>query len=157
MQERINQIIELLLEEVTRLADPMGLNVEKVSKKLLKKGYTEGEIHQAVKWLIMNLSKDLVGATRRPGTKPPPPMRVLIGEELKLFTPPAHGYLIQLQTLGLVSALQVEQIIERCFMSGHPHIGIDEVKAVASQILLGKEPGTFQTDAVYHPGNDHLN
>ncbi len=157
MQERINKIIQLLIEEVAQLADPMGLNVEKLSQKLLKKGYTEGEIHQAVKWLIMNLNKDMLGTARKPGTRPLPALRVLVAEELTFFTPPAHGYLIQLQTLGLAGALQIEQIIERCFLTGFPHIDIEEVKAIASQVLLGKEPGTFKTDAVYYPGNDNLN
>jgi len=156
MQERIDKIIEFLLKEITHLTDPLGLNLEKVSQKLLKKGYTEPEIHKAVEWVIMNLNDDQFPAARTKG-KSQPSLRVLIADELHFFTPAAYGYLIQLQTLGIANALQVEQIIERCFLMGFGRIDINEIKTVVSQILLGRELGTFDTDAVYYPGNDKLN
>ncbi len=157
MQERIDKIIEFLLKEIIHLTDPLGLNLEKVSQKLLKKGYTEPEIHKAVEWVIMNLNDDQFPASARKGAKQPPSLRVLIADELNFFSPEAYGYLIQLQTLGIVNALQVEQIIERCFLMGFGRIDIHEIKTVVSQILLGRELGTFDTDAVYYPGNDKLN
>ncbi len=157
MQEKIDKIIEFLLKEITQLTDPLGLNIEKVSKKLLKKGYTEPEIHKAVEWVIMNLNDAHISSSRQKGAKTPPSLRVLIADELSFFTPEAYGYLIQLQTLSIVNALQVEQIIERCFLMGFGRIDMDAIKTVVSQILLGRELGTFDTDAVYYPGNDKLN
>ena len=68
-----------------------------------------------------------------------------------------YGYLLQLQTLRLMNALQTEQIIEKCFLMGVGKISVDDLKIIAAQFLLGKEPGTFDTDAVYYPGNDIIN
>ena len=157
MQERINKIIEFLIKEISQLSEPFGLSIEKLSEKLLKEGYTEREIHKAVEWVIMNLNHENVSYASQIVKQSPPAVRFLIAEELNFFSPEAHGYLIQLQMLGIISALQVEQIIERCFLLGMGKAGIDDVKTVVSQMLLGKEVGTFDTDAVYYPGNDMLN
>lgn len=157
MQERINEIIEFLMREIAQLREPLGHSIEKLSKKLLKKGYTEGEIHKAVEWVILNLDKPQKPAASRKFPHPGMSLRVLIPEEMQFFSPPAYGYLIQLQTLGIISPLQVDLIIERCFLMGLSQAGVDEVKTVVSQLLLGKELGTFDTDSVYHPGNDTIN
>ena len=105
----------------------------------------------------MTLDVGVFPGRRRQGHKPPPPIRMLIPEEMHFFNADAHGYLIQLQALELVDALQVEQIIERCFLMGLSRVELDDLKMVVSQFLLGKELGTFDTDAVYYPGNDRLN
>lgn len=157
MPERINEIIEFLIDEISQLTGPVGLNIEKISAKLRKQGYTEREIHKAVEWVILNLNEDPRKPSPRSRKNPPPSLRTLISEELNYFTPAAHGCLIQLQTLGILNALQVEQVIERCFLAGISQADIDEVKMVVSQFLLGKELRGFDTDAVYHPGNDKVN
>ncbi|NIS37888.1 DUF494 domain-containing protein, partial [Candidatus Saccharibacteria bacterium] len=69
-------------------------------------------------------------------------MRTLTTDELNFFTPEAYGYLIQIQLLGIVTPLQIEQIIDRCFFMGITRIDVKDVKVVVTQILLGKRVGT---------------
>jgi len=157
MQERIDEIIRFLIKEISQLSDPVGLDLKKLSDLLLKEGYTEREIHKAVEWVITNLNNDEMPATSPAGSRNQPSLRILISEEQNFFTAQAYGYLIQLQSLGIVNPLQVEQIIERCFLMGLNRIDVEDLKTVVSQILLGKEIGNFNTNSVYHPGNDRIN
>lgn len=157
MQERVNEIIDFLIQEISRQADPLGLNLDVISERLLDKGYTEPEIHKAVEWVIMNLgAKELSRGDKDPSAQTPS-MRVLISEELNFFSPESYGYLIHLQSLGILSPLMVEQVIERCFVMGLGRVELDDLKVVVSQALLGKDLGKHNTDAIYHPGNDRLN
>jgi uncharacterized protein Smg (DUF494 family) len=157
MQERIDEIIRFLIEEISQLSDPVGLDLKKLSDMLLKEGYTEREIHKAVEWVITNLNNDQLSESAKPHSRQQPSLRILISEEQNFFTAEAYGYLIQLQSLGIVNALQVEQIIERCFLMGMNRVDVEGLKSVISQILLGKEIGNYNTDSVYHPGNDRIN
>ena len=159
MQERINEIIEFLIKEISQLAEPatLGLNLEELSERLLEEGYTEREIHKAVEWVVSDLSKKHLSLPSNKEKKTLPSLRILVAEELSFFTPEAYGYLIQLQTLGIIVPMQVEQVIERCFFMGLTRIDVDELKSIVFQILLGKETGTIKTKTVYHPGNDKLN
>lgn len=157
MQERINEIIEFLIKKLSQISDPVGLDLKKLSDMLLEEGYTEREIHTAVEWVIANLNKEPAPSASKSLPRPTPSIRVLISEEQNFFTPAAYGYLIQLQSLGILNPLQVEQIIERCFLMGMNRVDMEEIKTVVSQILLGKEVGNFKTDSVYHPGNDKVN
>lgn len=157
MQERIEKIIEFLIEEIFVRERSKTSSVEELSKLLLKKGFTQKEIHRALEQLLHTLDMKAFQGWKRRDRSTTPALRILIPEELSFFSKEAYGYLIQLQVLGLIDALKVEQIIERCFLMGMGKVGIDDVKTVVSQFLLGKELGTFDTDAVFYPGNDKLN
>ncbi len=157
MQEKISEIIDLLIKEIAQLSEPVHFNYDHVSRKLLKKGYSEPEIHKAVEWVLTNINRKEVSVSIRPTEQRVLPFRMLIEEERNFFSPEAYGYLIQLQSLKMVNVLQVEQIIETCFMLGHTYVELNDMKTVVSEILLGKKIGTLGTDSVYHPGNDKIN
>lgn len=157
MQERINEIIQFLMREISRLSDPFSINIKKLSERLLEKGYTKGEINKAFEWVVMNLEKNQLPPDAQSESKRKSSVRILSNEELNFFSAEAYGYLIQLQALNIVNALQVEHIIERCFMLGLTRIDVEDVKNAVSQIILGKEVGGLKTNSVYHPGNDRIN
>lgn len=158
MQERVNEIIELLMREIAAHPDPVGENLEKLSEKLLKKGYTEREIRKAVECVLSQLGEHPRHSSRLSSrSKAAFSLRLLNPEEMHFFTPKAYGYLIELQAWGIIKPLQVEQIIERCLIMGITHIDIEEIKTIVSQILLGEELSSFETDSIYYPGNDWVN
>ncbi|MGH1365694.1 MAG: DUF494 family protein [Calditrichia bacterium] len=163
MRERISKIIEMLIREMTDLPDPFGGHIEALSRKLLDAGYTQGEINKAVEWVITNFDESQGPLQNLENAKNMPSLRLLSAEEMNFFSPEAYGYLIQVQALSIVSPLQIEQIIERCFLMGLSRIETEDIKTVVSQILLGKEPGglgsenTGRSEVMYHPGNDKIN
>lgn len=157
MHERINQIIDFLMDKIARRRDPIGISLEALSQQLLQKGYTEGEINKAVEWVIMNLNQDQVGGTVRGRGVPPPALRILVPEERHFFAEDAYGYLIQLQSLGIISPIHIEQVLERCFMMGLNRVELEDVKLVVTQVLLGRATTHTTPRGVYSAGNDILN
>jgi uncharacterized protein Smg (DUF494 family) len=78
-------------------------------------------------------------------------------EEQQFISAEAYGYLVLLQELRLLDPVQVEQVLERSFMTGAEKIGIKELSKIVVQILIGKELKNFDTDAIFHPGNNEIN
>ena len=163
MRERISKIIELLIREMTDLPDPFGGHIEMLSRKLLDAGYTQGEINKAVEWVITNFDDSTGPLQNLVNAKNMPSLRLLSSEEMNFFSSEAYGYLIQVQALSIVGPLQIEQIIERCYVMGLSTIEVEDIKTIVSQILLGKEPSslsvnkTGRSEVMYHPGNDMIN
>ncbi len=157
MQEKINQIIRYLLKEISEYGGVHGPNIEKLSRQLIKEGYTEPEIHQAVEWVITNLGEENLPADYPTPAAETPSLRYLTPEEQVFFSKEAYGYLIQLQSLRILDPLRVEHIIEYSVLGGLDKVDLENLKSITAQVLLGKEIGTFNTDAVYHPGNDRIN
>lgn len=158
MQEKISEIVDLLIQEISQQNDPVRFQWDEVSEKLLKKGYSEPEILKAVEWVLMNINRPAFrkyqSSVRR---RRPHAFRALIAEERLFFTPDGYGYLIQLQTLGLMGPIQVEQVIERAFMLGLARVELLELKGIVRHVLLETVPETTGTNTIFQPGNDKIN
>ena len=62
------------------------------------------------------------------------------------ITPKAHGYLIQLLEFDLINNLDFEHILEKAVSLGFKKIGILEIEAITSAVLLDMDKipqGTF--------------
>jgi len=157
MQERVNKIIDFLLQEISQSSESVQFDLEKISQRLLAEGYTEREIDKAVQWVIMNLGNRQVPPHLHKTGKKTPSIRVLMPEEIRFFTKEAYGYLIQLQSLGILSALQIEPVIERCFLMGLHEVDVEELRAIISQVLMEDRKDPSATNSVFSPGNDKIN
>lgn len=141
---------------MSHVSEPKSSDIEKISQKLVKKGFSEVEVQEALEIVITYLKSARSPALSR-NKKNLPSVRLLSDSELPFFTREAHGFLVELQTLRLLTPLHVEQIIDRALMMGLPRINLDDMKFIVAQILIGRETEAFNTDAVYHPGNDRVN
>ncbi len=79
---------------------------------LTNSGYTPTEISTAFSWLYekIDLGENLVKEISKSS---PHSHRVLHDAERMVFTPEAHGYLIQLRELGLISEEDIETVIDQ--------------------------------------------
>jgi len=128
---------ELQIYEIKN--DEIGL----LAQFLSEKGYTAAEIRAAMFWLIdrkysLNDSFDLAEWSRLSQT-----FRVFNEIESRIITPPAHGYLLQLLELGLISEIEMERVLEQATTSGLAAVGVREMEAIASVVLL-------ETDRIPH-------
>lgn len=113
---------------------------------LQEKGYTSNEIHAVIPWLIdrsgpLSESLESLGPISLSKTH-----RILNELESSVITPRAHGYLIQLRELGLISAVEMERVLEQAATLGLAKVGVIEIEAIASAVLLETEKipqGTF--------------
>ncbi len=157
MQQKIIEIIELLITEISEIQEPFLPDLDKISKKLLEKGYTERDIQEAVEWIVDFMDTDNVPVS--PGNiaaKEKRNLRLLSNFEQRVFSNEAYGFLIQMQNLGLLSPMQLDQIIDRFLMIGMESVGLEDVKAVTVQMLLGKDLSISGNGKVFYPGNERI-
>ncbi len=157
MQKRVNKIIDFLLQEISQSSESVQFDLDSISQRLLAEGYTEREIDKAVKWVIMNLGNQEILPHPKTVGKETPSIRILLPEEMRFFTKEAYGYLIQLQSLGVLNALQIEPVIERCFLMGGQAVDVEELRSIISQVLMEDRKDPSATNSVFSPGNDKIN
>jgi uncharacterized protein Smg (DUF494 family) len=124
---------------MNRLTDHQGAmsNLEEMSADLRSMGYTDNEISSAYTWLLKHFEdypdslafKD----ERMAGNRS---IRVLSEHEKKTVSAEAYGYLIHLRQLGLLTAEQMEMILDRCSLFGADPIDIGEIKVMASAAMF---------------------
>jgi uncharacterized protein Smg (DUF494 family) len=157
MQQKVLEIIEFLISAIEKKQDPKVADLDLLSKKLIERGYNERDIQTAVEWIFNILDRSSDAPTLGNFEIDDWSIRILSPFERKIFSSEAYGYLLQLQLLGLISPLQVDQLIDRCLMMGLDMIGLEEVKTISTHILVGRDVGGQNSKPIYHPGNDKIN
>ncbi len=157
MQQKIIEIIEFLIAEINQLQEPHFPDIDLLSKKLLEKGYSESDIQAAVEWIVEFIDRSEANVTNEGGSeKQSGNLRLFSAFENKIFSTEAYGFLLQMQSLRLLTPLQLEQIIDRFVMLGMDSVGLEDVKAATAQLLVGKDIGSVNSNAVFHPGNEQI-
>ncbi|MBI5215956.1 MAG: DUF494 family protein [Ignavibacteriae bacterium] len=132
MHEKIVEILIYVLNEVRKSNKPIG---EIDFKALERKGYTQSEISTAISWLYERLKPERDIADRKPDFRPPS-FRVLHPAERYILSQDAHGYLIQLRELNILSDHELELVIERAMLSGYEQLTSPEIQSIVSSILF---------------------
>jgi uncharacterized protein Smg (DUF494 family) len=130
-QGKVIEILIILMKEIKQ----RGMAKEQMrvlSGELLNRGYTEQEISSAFTYIIERFGSDLEGLAPDPKS-----FRVLHDFERIFISADAYGYLLQLSALGLVSAEEVERIIERAVLTSIPNMKVEEMKPLVGEVLFG--------------------
>jgi Smg protein len=151
MREKIVEIIVYLMGEL-RNNIPLG---EIDLSVLTNSGYTPTEISTAFSWLYekIDLGENLVKEISKSS---PHSHRVLHDAERMVFTPEAHGYLIQLRELGLISEEDIETVIDRVMLADYVSAGMQETKSIVASILLEGEDSRASGSRVMFNGKDTI-
>ena len=129
MQERIVEILIYVLNEVRRTNKPLGeIDIAPLSSK----GYTEAEISTAFSWLFDRINL-LAIVSREPA---PASFRVLSPAEQFAISTEAYGYLLQLRELNMISATELEEVIERAMGSDVDRFGVMEIEGLVVSVLF---------------------
>jgi uncharacterized protein Smg (DUF494 family) len=136
MDQRIVEILIYLIGEIHSRRIELD-EVEIISDDLVKRGFTENEISTAITYLFDRIHKrDLEWKTENQQCYWPYSERVLHDIERMVLTPDAYGYLLQLKHLGLIDALELEQIIERSLLMGSARISVEDIKIIVASFLF---------------------
>jgi Smg protein len=151
MREKIVEIIVYLMGEL-RNNIPLG---EIDLSVLTNSGYTPTEISTAFSWLYekIDLGENLVKEISKSS---PHSHRVLHDAERMVFTPEAHGYLIQLRELGLISEEDIEAVIDRVMLADYVTAGMQETKSIVASILLESEDSRGIGSRIMFNGRDTI-
>ncbi len=142
------KLAEIIIAVVDRLVDGNASSetVASITEFLMGEGYTLGEINSAFMYLYQSVDERFFEEGRimlrmsRKGT-----IRVLNDFEKSLISPEAYGYILQLSQLGLLTDLQVEEVIERAIYYCNDKVEVNDLKQIVPSIILdgvlGFRPG----------------
>ena len=137
MNDRVVEILAYIMTEIRgQKSNPDKL--ELISRHLVPGGYSQHQICFAFSWLFERYrgeSEEVFSIS--PASRGS--FRVLHEVEKAVIAPDAHGYLLQLKQLRLVTDVDMENIIERAMMSGVARITAADVKALVASVLSGPE------------------
>ncbi|MDZ7289939.1 MAG: DUF494 domain-containing protein [candidate division KSB1 bacterium] len=155
MNERVVEILVYIMNEI-RGGRPMPDNLELISRDLMQRGYTESEISSAFSWLFERYQSESEELVRHVGSTLPGSTRVLHDVERVIISPEGYGYLLQLKHLGILSDVEMEQIIERAMMLGATRLSEAAIKSLVASTLFNFEGAAegsffvFEDHAVVH-------
>jgi uncharacterized protein Smg (DUF494 family) len=138
------KLAEIIIAVVDRLVDKEASSetVASITEFLVGEGYTVGEINNAFMYLYHSIDerffdegKIMLGMSHK-GT-----VRVLNDFERSLISPEAYGYILQLSQLGLLTDLQVEEVIERAIYYCSDKVELNDLKQIVPSIILEGVPG----------------
>ena len=139
-KERIMEILVFLLSEIRSNKKLLDIDL----KPLSQRGFSQTEISTAFSWLFDRIALDgnpivmpeisnngLNGTDRAIS-----PFRVYHEAERSILTVAAQGYLLQLQELGLITATDMEAIIDRVMSAGVPSVSLSEIKELVGIMVF---------------------
>ena len=123
MDERLSGLLLRLRERFAPDIRP-----DEVESFLSSEGYDRGQIGEILGLLFGRRGgSDLPQAASQ---RPSPGFRVLASHERARFTPDAWGHLLSLSNAGVLTAPELEQIIERSMMQIDGRISIDDLRSL---------------------------
>ncbi len=141
MDTRVLEIVFYLMDQFEE-ADDQFSNLSEFSSDMKSLGYSEEEISNAYNLLLDNISDSgeslFSGFPEQRGAT-----RILTSAERARLTPEAHGFLLRLSNIGVISNEQLEKILDRLNLMGPRLVSSDQVRLVTSAVLFSEqtEPG----------------
>ena len=131
--EKIIEIIVYLLSELKSNKQLNEIDMQNLSKL----GYTQNEISTAFSWIYSKIySGEKIFSDQSSSLHS---HRMLHEVEKNIIMPDAHGYLIQLRELGLITDLDIEVVIDRVMVSGYTRVTLEDMKAFVAGYLLDSD------------------
>ncbi len=161
MYHRIMELLVLLMDEFGRENLPAE-QIDVISEDLLKRGYTEQEIHAAFYWLLSRAENGQTNLLEPPvevAETSDVSFRLLNTYEQRHIQPEAFGYLLQLLNIKLITRADFEKIIERSFFLDAQPVTLADMKMITQAVLFeddrlwsdnGKPLGPAGRNLTYH-------
>ena len=144
-QGRIVDILVVLMDEI-KSGGMKNERMEVLSTELMKRGYSEHEISTAFSWILERIVVPEDEITANPGS-----FRVLHDIEKIFISKEAFGFLIQLASLGILSHSEIEQVIETALMESSPGLGVDRIKTLIADVILGDTDSLMTGSDIFIP------
>ncbi len=140
MEQNSGRILEIMKHVISQLRDAKDVADLDVSS-LLGIGYTEAEISTAVSWLVDSMQHTLaLKLHNEDGSHSSVRFRSLHPAERNLFSSEAWGELIQMQSLGMLSAHHIESLVERCVVSSVTQLDKAGLHTMVADMLFRELP-----------------
>lgn len=130
--------MEIVVYLMNQLNDRQGtmVSIDEMSADLRSMGFTDNEISSAYSWLLKHFEDYPHSFAIKGKEIGKRSVRILSETERKIISPQAYGYLLQLRHLGLLTAEQMEMILDRCMLFGGGPVDTEEMKVLASTAMF---------------------
>lgn len=157
MNNKLLNILYFILQEIIEENMDLYDDEEEIRKTLVSEGYPEEEIDMALGWLENYFSSIADKSTKVEPMNiksPPRSLRVLSFDEKMLIDPEAYGFLINLESRGVIGTETKEEILHRSMNMFEEVIGVEEMKIAT--LLTFFEQGYHNLDELIRmvDGND---
>jgi Smg protein len=127
---------------------------ETLSTRLSAAGFDSRDISQALTWLS---GLERAGNGSRPNSIPSKGFRFYTEPELSTLTTEARGFLLFLESAGVISVLQRELIIERVVALDEPAVDLDKVKLIVLMVLWNQNEtlDSLVLEELISPNQEH--
>lgn len=151
LYEKIIEIIVYLLAEMKEHKQIGEADMENLSRL----GYTQNEINTAFSWIYTKIyAGEKIFSDEKSVSRS---HRVLHNAEAFIISAEAHGYLIQLRELGLISDMDTEVIIDKIMLSGYTNVELEDMKIIIAGYLLDTEDMNNNNRRIMLNANDTVN
>lgn len=137
-----NKTIEILIHLLGHLRehefDFDSLN--EFSENLVFNGYNENDIAEAIGWLLDRLSFMNARPTEI-SNQQDQSIRILSDYERMQISPEVYGYILTLRANRIITARQMEKIIDYCMMLGSRMVNEDDINEILVAILFENNQG----------------
>lgn len=144
-----NNIVDLiiLLARRVRLGEPLNeIKDDSLSQ------YNKSEISAAYSWLLQRYpGNNTIGKSDADKHH-----RVLHYAERMLISPEAHGYLLELVTIGIIDQTSMEGIIEKVMFHSTERIGLEKIKTLVQEHLF-ENVNVDKNRSSFLRGNESVN
>ncbi|MFZ8886419.1 MAG: DUF494 family protein [Steroidobacteraceae bacterium] len=139
MKESVLDILIHLFENYLGTEEGSEPSRDSLREELEHAGYPEHEVERALAWLD-GLAEDPDRTLAESGSRP---HRVFSSFEQVRFDTPVRGYLMHLESIGILTPVQREVVIDRLLALESDDIDIEQVKWVVLMVLFC-QPGQEQ-------------
>ncbi len=139
MKESVLDILIHLFENFLEAEDEPEPSRDALKQELEHAGYPEREVERALEWLE-GLADDQGRSVVEPAVRS---VRVFSGHETSRFDTAVRGYLLHLETIGILTPSQREVVIDRLLALDADDIEIEQVTWGVLMVLFS-QPGQDQ-------------
>ena len=135
-----DKMIEILIHLLGHLKDHDldSDSLNDFSDGLITSGYDENEIIEVINWFLSKMnSRPVVSVDileQKSGS-----IRVLHGYERLNISTETHGYLLKLKSLAVITAVQMEKVLDYLLLLAPYRVSDDELNEIVANVLFEEQ------------------
>lgn len=135
MKESVLDVLMYLFESYVDSQDEPEPNRNELKLELGRAGFHDREIDRALDWLdSLNTTSATTSAPQHAA------FRIYDAAELERLDASSRGYLLQLEQIGILQAVQREIVIDRLLALDNDEVDVEQTKWVVMMVLFS-QPG----------------
>jgi Smg protein len=145
LRERVLAIVNLIAKYVLG-AEDTPISEQELVAELMSVGFEAEEINDAFSWMETVALQPPTAQTADTKLETSATYRIFSPEEQQALTTEGIGFLIKLKSMGLLTDVIQEEIIERAVGAAEDPLSLQEVKVITALTILSRSNSLWQRE-----------